>query len=146
MSNKKSSKRRKYGLEFPEVQDYVNLTIAHWCVDNKTNQTGLANDILGIDKARLSEIKSTERDESGVEVFKHPLTEKLLHLLIWEDIVDLEEIAKRIDPKDKKKQRWIKHQRYLKIIEKIETAEKDYPIEEKLNTIYEEVKGSRQQH
>lgn len=145
MSNKKSSKRRKYGLEFPEVQDYVNLTIAHWCVDNKTNQTGLANDILGIDKARLSEIKSTERDESGVEVFKHPLTEKLLHLLIWEDIVDLEEIAKRIDPKDRKKQRWIKHQRYLKIIEKIENAKKDYPIEEKLNAIFEEAKRPLQE-
>jgi hypothetical protein len=140
MSNRKTPKRRKYGLEFPEVQDYVNLTIAHWCVDNKTNQTGLANDILGIDKARLSEIKSTERNESGVEVFKHPLTEKLLHSLMWEGIVDLEEIAKRIDPKDRKKQRWIKHQRYLKIIEKIEDAKKDYPIEEKLNALYEEVK------
>ena len=118
---------------FDEVQEYVNKSIGYWCVDHQTSLTGLAEHVLGVDKARLSELKSTEPDGS----FSFPLSEKLLSTLIWRDIVDFEEIATKINPKDGRKQQWIKHQRYIKLIQRIEEKQGDFPIEETLQKIFQ---------
>lgn len=117
--------RKKNVMRFDEIQETVVWDIKKYVFNHDISLSLLADD-LGVDKARLSELK---KKVNGIYSF--PLSERLLSALVWRGIVDLKKIEKSLDPKDARKQQWLRNQRLIMLALEIE-AKKGIDIEKHL--------------
>jgi hypothetical protein len=124
-------------LKFREIQEDVWQALKKCHNDTELSYTKIAEDILGVAKARISEVKRGRTNP-------HPhfaVGEGLLNRMIAGGIMKLEDIKHKIDRTDPLKETWVENQEWLSKLKILKS--KNINVSEKLDQLIAEVESEK---